>query len=172
MNFKRMWCRFFGHRINTSTYNGISESHSCDLCGESWSTIGWNNGRLQPATRPAPPMPECKPPKSIGELVVMVSTDIDQTGLNDIERRIDALHEQCTAISTMISSAGQHAAVAKLDISPGDTLVVMVPERISAEQHVRMVTHLQLHLPANTPILVLDGGGQLATVRTVDHHPV
>jgi hypothetical protein len=52
--------------------------------------------------------------------------------------------------------------VAKLDLAAGDTLVVMTPGLISAEQRDRFVAYVRNAVGSDVPVLVLDGGVTMA----------
>lgn len=54
--------------------------------------------------------------------------------------------------------------IAKLELKAGETLVVMVQERLNAEQREMARETVASYLPAGVRALVLDGGAKLAKI--------
>lgn len=53
----------------------------------------------------------------------------------------------------------------KLSLSAGDTLAVMVPNRLSAEQGAQLAAHLKAGLPDGVKVMVLDNGATVAAIK-------
>lgn len=60
------------------------------------------------------------------------------------------------------------ARIAKLELEEGDTLVVTVPEKLSAERRIQYVRFMRQSLPAGVKCMILDGGVTLDKLKR-DH---
>lgn len=97
----KLKCFGFGHDWQClEPDRGIAGAHRCKCCGRNVAGIKWS----------APPqMPACQPAKKVTDnLVVKVSVDCD--GLDELERRVAALHAQWSAI-TVMREAHEHAGI-------------------------------------------------------------
>ncbi|SMP71883.1 hypothetical protein [Noviherbaspirillum suwonense] len=57
------------------------------------------------------------------------------------------------------------ARLDKLDLEEGDTLVVTVPEKLSAEKRMQYVQLMRRSLPAGVKCLIIDGGTTLERLK-------
>lgn len=104
-------------------------------------------------SRPAPPMPHCKPPR--------MGTNPDPVG----EKPAHCM----PGPPPLGKNADMDAAtvqIAKLELRPGDTLVLMVKTMISINAHDRMLGHLQSKVPIGAKVLILDGDVKIAVFKT------
>lgn len=97
-------------------------------------------------------------------LTLKVETD----GLADAERRVAALHAQWTEIATMAREHKDMAVlttqVARLDLAPGDTLVVNVPYAVTNAQASLMRDHIRAELGWPARILFVTDGSSVAVL--------
>jgi hypothetical protein len=63
--------------------------------------------------------------------------------------------------------AGPEATIRRLRLEPGDTLVICIPQPITADQAEAIKRHIDSALPG-VPVLVFDTGISLAVVRHAD----
>lgn len=54
--------------------------------------------------------------------------------------------------------------ITKLDLAPGDTLVIFTQQWLSIETCAHMRAHLEPFVPSGTRILILDGGMTLGKI--------
>lgn len=127
-----------------------------------------------PATqRPAAytPAPSVQP-RVIEQLVVEVRTDIDFTGLAEMERRVAALHADWSSLAVIGAQAEVvcGALVSTMRVCPGDVLVVTSPRLLSAEQRINLREQILSYLPAwpDQGVLIMDGGLTLGLISPVD----
>lgn len=57
------------------------------------------------------------------------------------------------------------ARIAKLELEEGDTLVVTVPEKLSAEKRMQYVRFMRQSLPTGVKCMILDDGVTLERLR-------
>ena len=60
------------------------------------------------------------------------------------------------------------ARIAKLELEEGDTLVVTVPEKLSAEKRMQYAKLMRQSMPAGVKCLIIDGGVTIERMRR-DH---
>lgn len=93
---------------------------------------------------------------------------VELEGLEEAERRVAALHAQWTEIAAM---AREHkgiavltAQVARLDLAPGDALVMTVPHAVSNEVATKIKSHIREVLGFDVRTLIVAAGASLAVV--------
>lgn len=93
---------------------------------------------------------------------------LEMEGLDESERRVAALHAQWTEIAAMArehkDAAVLTAQVARLDLNPGDALVLTVPRAVSNESANLIKAHICDVLGFDVRVLVVADGASLAVL--------
>ena len=93
-----------------------------------------------------------------------ITVDIDLSDTNDSARSLldtlDTIRERHSDIIAGVLEC----RVARLSVSPGDTVVVSTPDRVSFEQASTMRAVLTRALPDGVGVLIMDNGYDLSVI--------